>query len=252
MVAVELESSKPARSVAERVANTDNRQDMIISEIFHSLQGEGITTGKPAIFVRLGMCNLQCNFCDTTYTWKKGEEDYSDEANERVMEAVSKILEGYPHTKILVWTGGEPMMQQRDIVAAIDYLNLRFAERKLEHEVETNGTIVAEAAFEKRINRFNCSPKTTMSGNNAYSVQLKNFEKTTYKYVVAGEDDCQEALKEIDRQKLPRERCLFMVLGTTAKEMEERGPMIAEICKKEGVALCLRMQCILWGAKRGV
>lgn len=225
---------------------------MVISEIFHSLQGEGPTVGRPSVFVRLGMCNLKCNFCDTPYTWKEGEEDYSDEANERIMEAVSNILEEFPHTRTIVWTGGEPMMQQRDIVAAIDYLNLRFASRRLEHEVETNGTILAQPEFDKRIDRYNCSPKTAMSGNSKYSVKLKNFGKTTYKFVVGNPEHCKEALAEIERQKLPRERSLFMVLGTTAKEMEERSPAIAEICKREGVGICLRMQCIIWGDRRGV
>ena len=225
---------------------------MVVSEIFHSLQGEGVMAGRPAVFVRLGMCNLQCTFCDTPYTWKEGEQDYSDEANERVMESIAKHLEEQPRTNLVIWTGGEPMMQQRDIVAAIDYLNQRFAERKLLHDVETNGTILAQAEFDKRITHFNCSPKTAMSGNSAYSVRLKDFGKTTYKYVVGSENDCKEALTEIERQKLPRENCFFMVLGTTAKEMEERGPIIAEICKKEGIALCLRLQCILWGAIRGV
>lgn len=225
---------------------------MVISEIFHSLQGEGFTVGRPSVFVRLGLCNLQCNFCDTPYTWKEGHEDYSDEANERIMDAISKFLDDFPHTRTLVWTGGEPMLQQRDIVAAIDYLNQRFRDRKLEHEVETNGTVQAQPEFDKRIDRYNCSPKTEMSGNSKYSVQLKNFAKTTYKYVVGDAEHCAEALAEIERQNLPRDRCLFMVLGTTAKEMEERSPAIAEICKKEGIALCIRMQCIIWGALRGV
>ena len=144
------------------------------------------------------------------------------------------------------------MLQQRDIVAAIDYLNQRFADRKLEHEVETNGTVKAQPVFDARIARYNCSPKTKMSGTEQYTVQLKNFAKTTYKYVVGNESDCREALSEMKRQKLPRERCFFMVLGTTAKEMQERSPAIAEVCKKEGIALCIRMQCMLWGDRRGV
>lgn len=225
---------------------------MVISEIFHTVQGEGYTTGRPAVFVRLGMCNLKCNFCDTPYTWKAGHEDYSDEVNERVMEAIAKFLEEFPYTQIVVWTGGEPMMQQRDIVAAIDYLNQRFPDRQLEYEVETNGTIPPQKPFDERIHRYNCSPKTELSGNSQYSVRVKDFAKTTYKYVVGDKAHCEEALAEIVRQGLPRNRCFFMVLGTSAKEMEERSPAIAEVCKKEGISLCIRMQCILWGAVRGV
>jgi 7-carboxy-7-deazaguanine synthase len=225
---------------------------MVISEIFHSIQGEGPTAGRPAVFVRLGMCNLQCNFCDTPYTWQAGKEDYSDEANERVVETIVKLLHEHPRTRLVVWTGGEPMMQQREIVAAIDFIGASMPSRMLEHEVETNGTISESKEFDARIDRYNCSPKTVMSGNNAYTVRLKNFTKTTYKYVVGNEADCNEALHEIDHQKFPRDRCFFMVLGTTAQEMLERSPVIAEICKREGIALCIRLQSILWGAKRGV
>ena len=225
---------------------------MVISEIFHSIQGEGPTAGRPAVFVRLGMCNLQCTFCDTPYTWQPGKEDYSDEANERVVEAIVKLLQQHPRTNMIVWTGGEPMMQQRDIVAAVDYIVASVTDRTLEHEVETNGTISASSEFNARIDRYNCSPKTAMSGNDPYSVRLKDFSKTIYKYVVGNPEHCTEALQEIDRQKLPRDRCLFMVLGTTAQEMLERSPAIAEVCKKEGIRLCIRLQSILWGPKRGV
>lgn len=225
---------------------------MMISEIFHSIQGEGPTAGQPAVFVRLGMCNLQCSFCDTPYTWQPGKEDYSDEANERVVEAIVKILQEHLFTRLVVWTGGEPMMQQRDITAAIDYIDASISDRALEHEVETNGTINASPEFDVRIDRYNCSPKTAMSGNDSYSVRLKDVSKTIYKYVVGNEADCKEALHEVDRQKLPRDRCFFMVLGTTAQEMLERSPAIAEVCKREGIALCIRLQSILWGAKRGV
>ncbi len=225
---------------------------MVISEIFHSIQGEGPTAGRPAVFVRLGMCNLQCNFCDTPYTWQEGKEDYSDEANERVVEAIVKLLQEHPRTQMIVWTGGEPMMQQRDIVAAIDYIDASFGERTLEHEIETNGTIGASSELDARIDRYNCSPKTAMSGNDPYTVRLKDFSKTIYKYVVENPKHCTEALQEIDRQKLPRDRCFFMVLGTTAQEMLERSPAIAEVCKREGITLCIRLQSILWGAKRGV
>lgn len=225
---------------------------MVISEIFHSIQGEGPTTGRPAVFVRLGMCNLQCNFCDTPYTWKPGQEDYSDEANERIVEEIAKLLIAHPGTNMMIWTGGEPMLQQRDIVATIDYLKERIADRVLEHEVETNGTIAAHPELDKRIDRYNCSPKTAMSGNNTYSVRLRDYAKTIYKYVVGTKEHCEEALREIERQKLPRDRCFFMVLGTTAEEMLQRSPTIAEVCKKEGIALCIRLQSVLWNSARGV
>ena len=38
-------------------------------EIFYSIQGEGANVGKPAVFLRMGLCNLKCSWCDTKYTW---------------------------------------------------------------------------------------------------------------------------------------------------------------------------------------
>jgi organic radical activating enzyme len=167
------------------------------------------------------------------------------------METVSGILDEFPHTRTIIWTGGEPMLQQREIVAAIDYLNARCSNRSLQHEVETNGTIDALPEFDARIHRYNCSPKTEMSGNDAYTVRLRNFSKTTYKYVVGTEKHCREALGEIDRQHLPRERCSFMVLGATSADMAEHGRVVAKVCMREGIRLCIRLQSILWESKRG-
>ena len=38
-------------------------------EIFHTIQGEGVSAGMPAVFIRASRCNLHCVWCDTAYTW---------------------------------------------------------------------------------------------------------------------------------------------------------------------------------------
>lgn len=226
---------------------------MQVSEIFHTLQGEGYTVGKPAIFVRLGMCNLHCSWCDTPYCWKEGEEDYSDQKNKRVVEDISDYLNEFPNTKIIVWTGGEPLMQQQDIIGISEWLRIKYCDRDLEFEVETNGTIPPNDHLDGIIDRYNCSPKLSNSGNNPYTPRFKDFiHKTTFKYVVADEKDCMEVVKEIERCEFPRDKCMFMVMGTTREEMIEKGLEIAEISKDTGIPICIRLQCLLWGAKRRV
>lgn len=60
-----------------------------VSEIFHSIQGEGVSAGRPAVFLRTALCNLTCTWCDTKYTRNLDNYDYSKEVRE--ME-VSEIL----------------------------------------------------------------------------------------------------------------------------------------------------------------
>src|SRR5438477_10105679 len=76
---------------------------MLISEIFHSLQGEGELTGVPSVFVRTSGCNLRCNWCDTPYaSWNPEGEILS-------VEQVLTEIARYP-ARHVVLTGGEPMI----------------------------------------------------------------------------------------------------------------------------------------------
>ena len=66
---------------------------MKISEIFESIQGEGINAGKQAIFLRTAECNLKCIWCDTKYTWDWKNYDYAKEVNEISIKEIRKLLE---------------------------------------------------------------------------------------------------------------------------------------------------------------
>lgn len=70
-----------------------------VNEIFHSLQGEGLNAGTPAVFVRFSGCNLKCPFCDTDH--EPGRMMSDDE----IVEAVSRWT-----TPLIVLTGGEPTL----------------------------------------------------------------------------------------------------------------------------------------------
>ena len=79
-----------------------------IQEIFPTLQGEGPFVGQGAIFIRLGGCNLKCNFCDTEFDSFK---NFSlTEILQKVIE-LSKNSQGKIVRKLVVITGGEPMRQ---------------------------------------------------------------------------------------------------------------------------------------------
>lgn len=112
----------------------------IVNSIFYTIQGEGVWTGRAALFVRFSRCNLWsgreedrasaiCNFCDTTFTY--GERMDID-------HLVSKIFESWPqtaHKPMVVFTGGEPLLQlDSQLVFRLKDLGFYVA-------VETNGTM---------------------------------------------------------------------------------------------------------------
>ncbi len=102
-----------------------------ISEIFHSIQGEGKFTGFPSHFIRLSGCNIKCPYCDTRYSWEKGEIlNFSE-----IMEQLSNL----PPSKIVTLTGGEPLIQQE----IYDFFPI--LEKTYEVIIiETNGTVSIE------------------------------------------------------------------------------------------------------------
>ncbi len=82
---------------------------MQITEIYKSLQGESTYAGLPCIFVRLTGCNLRCSWCDSEYTFHGGRKMTSDEIYAEV-----KTLS--PYGGLVEITGGEPMLQERELL----------------------------------------------------------------------------------------------------------------------------------------
>jgi 7-carboxy-7-deazaguanine synthase len=87
---------------------------MQIIEIYRSLQGESSFAGIPCIFVRLAVCNLRCVWCDSEYTFTGGKKMTAEEVEQEVARlAPSGLVEV---------TGGEPMLQERELVPLMDRL----------------------------------------------------------------------------------------------------------------------------------
>ncbi|MGA2990872.1 MAG: radical SAM protein [Candidatus Korobacteraceae bacterium] len=88
---------------------------MQIIEIYKSLQGESSFTGLPCVFVRLAGCNLRCRWCDSEYTFKGGE----NMSPEQVADEVRRLL---PASGLVEITGGEPLLQERELVPLMKQL----------------------------------------------------------------------------------------------------------------------------------
>jgi 7-carboxy-7-deazaguanine synthase len=90
---------------------------MQITEIYRSIQGESSFAGLPCTFVRLTACNLRCTWCDSEYTFTGGKKMSADEVEQEVLRlAPSGLIE---------FTGGEPMLQERELVPLMERLLAR-------------------------------------------------------------------------------------------------------------------------------
>jgi 7-carboxy-7-deazaguanine synthase len=88
---------------------------MQITEIYKSIQGESTHAGLPCVFVRLTGCNLRCSWCDSEYTFTGGHRM----ALEEVLQEVERLS---PDGGLVEITGGEPMLQEREVVPLMQRL----------------------------------------------------------------------------------------------------------------------------------
>jgi 7-carboxy-7-deazaguanine synthase len=88
---------------------------MHIIEIYKSLQGESSYAGLPCVFVRLAGCNLRCVWCDSEYTFTGGHRMTLEE----IEQEVSRLS---PNGSLVEITGGEPMLQEREVVPLMEAL----------------------------------------------------------------------------------------------------------------------------------
>ena len=141
---------------------------MKVCEIFTTLQGEGLMTGVPSVFVRLAGCNLRCPFCDT---------DFADGEEMPEAEIVKQVL-AYPIPHVVI-TGGEPTLQlNRSLLQP-----LHDAGRTI--QIETNGTVDLPDEMLGLIDHVTCSPKA------GSKVRLRRIDEL--KVVYTGMDDARYA-----------------------------------------------------------
>ena len=231
---------------------------MLISEIFHSVQGEGLLTGVPSVFVRTSGCNLRCRWCDTAYA------SWQPEGVEMSVEEVLEKVAGWP-SRHVVLTGGEPMVARgmRELAAA-----LRGQGRHI--TIETAGTIAPEGVA---CDLASLSPKLRHSTPLAGEIEpgwIERHERLRLqpevlqawldagaefqlKFVVCREADMEEirALLASLEREIAAERVLLMPEGRTVEELRERSAWLVEVCKATGHRYCQRLHIDLFGNRRG-
>ncbi len=214
---------------------------MKVSEIFHSIEGEGIAIGKPEVFVRLSGCNLRCRWCDTKYTWEDGEEMSVD-------QVIDKI-KSYPCANVSI-TGGEPLLQKEELLKLLKSLK----ESGYWIQLNTNGTIFDSKLFEN-IDLITMDCKCPSSGEESDMEVIKKtisaFEpKTQIKFVVSDEKDYRYAKDTISAVLGNFNHVVFQ------PEWDSRGFVnrLIELIKRDklDVRVLLQLHKVIWGDKRGI
>ena len=233
---------------------------MIITEIFHSLQGEGRLTGTPSVFVRLGGCNLACAFCDSPFASRDPEGELMSVSE--VLDQVKGMKAANPETRHVVLTGGEPMLDHdfEILAAALARLGYHIT-------VETNGTIYRRV----NCNLMSISPKLSSSTppvgevgalaaeheSTRYQPEVINRLTSEYdyqlKFVVDSDADCREVEQFLAAHpSVRRDQVLLMSQGTTVAELEKKKEWILHQCEDLKVKYCPRRHIEWFGSRRGV
>lgn len=224
---------------------------LLISEIFESVQGEGPSVGVPSIFLRLGLCNLKCTFCDTPFTWDFQRFDRDKELESRGLEELVESLEAF-RSKNLVVTGGEPLLQDEALVALLT----RLPQHRV--EIESAATRMPSEALLARVDQWNLSPKLAGSGNaERHRIKpevLSRFaalSHANFKFVIAEEGDLEEVDALVERFSIPPERVILMPEGVSDTVLIRRGRELVERAIERGFRYGHRLHITLYGDERG-
>jgi 7-carboxy-7-deazaguanine synthase len=225
-----------------------------VSEIFHSIQGEGRLLGTPSVFIRTSGCNLRCGWCDTPYTsWRPEGTSWSVK---KILDRVDEYAVPY-----VVITGGEPLLAE-DIEELAAELK-----RKAKHvTIETAGTIFKPLAgdlISLSPKLANSTPRRKAGGKFAQMHEQRRLnipvlqaflERYEYqlKFVVEREDDFGEIAEILGRLKnLEPARVLIMAQGTSRKKLDEKAAWILPLCLRHGYGYTPRLHIELFGNRRG-
>jgi 7-carboxy-7-deazaguanine synthase len=227
---------------------------MRIAEIYPSVQGEGVLTGTPSLFVRASGCNLRCWYCDTPFTsWRPEGDDLA------VEEIVRQVLAG--ECEHVVLTGGEPMLFAELVPLCAE---LRRLGRHI--TIETAGTLHLSLECDLMSispKRANSTPSAAEAGSwserhehTRHVPQVIKRLITEYpyqfKFVIDTLADCEDV--EAYLQELPqiaRERVLLMPQGTTQEQLAKIEKWLKPYCEAHGLTYCPRMHIQWYGFRRG-
>jgi 7-carboxy-7-deazaguanine synthase len=209
---------------------------MRVSEIFRSLQGEGVLIGTPTVFIRTVGCNLECSWCDTEYAREGGKEL----SIEQIMTELDKHK-----TQFICLTGGEPLIQ-KDVIKLLDTL----VDKCYHITLETNGSLPLEEVPCAENMLISMDIKCPSSGMEERML-MSNIELLSpadqLKFVVADIDDLMYA-EDILKNHEVRSNVIFTPVG--GMELEPVARFV--LSRKINARVLPQLHKLIWGDRKGV
>lgn len=229
-----------------------------VAEFFsRTIQGEGISAGMPAAFLRTKDCTLDCVWCDSSSVWRFGNS-YSVFELLDLMEKEG-VVDDFKNGHHFVLTGGSPLKQQKQFANLIALFQIRFGFIPY-IEVENECMLMPDPVFAQFVSQWNNSPKLSNCGMKKAIYhkpqiikQMSLFDNSWFKIVVANELDWQEIEEDfLKPQIIRKEQLILMPCGATQVELNTTRGFVADIAIRESVMFSDRQHVILWDQKTGV
>jgi 7-carboxy-7-deazaguanine synthase len=228
-----------------------------IAECFSdTIQGENLV-GVPATFLRMQFCTLNCQWCDTSEVWRRGNP-YSVNELIELWSSVG-VIDTLKDGQHLVLTGGSPLRQQGGLVALIAEIVKRYNFKPF-IEVENECTIMPNLQMLEYVDVWNNSPKLANSGMTKtarYKPEvlklLGSLPDSYFKFVIQTKGEWREIEKDfITPGFVRKEQIVLMPEGMTRDELHKHYQEVVDLAVTYNVRMTDRLHITIFNRKTGV
>ena len=206
-----------------------------VTEIFKSIEGEGIRTGYPSVFIRLYGCQLRCSYCDSMYSVEGGNFSYKS------IEEICKEVNQFSDSIRITITGGEPLIHDE----IYDLISILFKTHEI--NVETNGACDLTQLFELREKLIGSNIFATMDWKSISSGVSDDM------FVVSSVDDLIQMSKLISTYQPRCNIFVSPVFGQIDPEVIVNFLISNDDKYLENIRIQLQLHKLIWDPdKRGV
>ena len=210
--------------------------ELIINEIFYSIQGESSRIGLPTIFIRLTGCPLRCQYCDTEYAFYEGKK--------MRMSSILNKIKKYP-TKYVTVTGGEPLAQK-----SCHKLLTKLCNYGYDVSLETSGAINV-FNVDKRVKKIIDikTPGSTEENKNKFENLKHLTTRDEIKFVICNQSDYVWAKKNIIEKNMAN---ICEIIFSPAHELIKPKDLANWILEEQlNVRMQIQLHKYLWGDQPG-